>query len=38
LNHLYIPWRFIKGLASARSSYPLTKSHHEALKLVLWKS
>jgi predicted secreted protein len=27
--------RFIQGLASARSSYPLTRSHHEALKLVL---
>jgi hypothetical protein len=25
----------IQGLASARSSYPLTRSHHEALKLVL---
>jgi hypothetical protein len=22
LNHLYIPWRFIQGLSSARSSYP----------------
>jgi hypothetical protein len=30
--------RFIQGLASARSSFPLTRSHHEALKLVLWKS
>jgi hypothetical protein len=30
--------RFIQGLASARSSIPLTRSHHEALKLVLWKS
>jgi hypothetical protein len=27
--------RFIQGLASARSSFPLTRSHHEALKLVL---
>jgi hypothetical protein len=26
---------FIQGLASARSSFPLTRSHHEALKLVL---
>jgi hypothetical protein len=26
---------FIQGLASARSSFPLTKSHHEAIKLVL---
>jgi hypothetical protein len=26
---------FIEGLASAQSSYPLTISHHEALKLVL---
>jgi hypothetical protein len=34
-NHLYIPWRFLQGLASARSSYPLTRSHHEVLKLVL---
>jgi hypothetical protein len=30
--------RFIQGLASARSSFPLTRSHHEALKLVLQKS
>jgi hypothetical protein len=34
-NHLYITKRFIQGLASAQSSYPLTRSHHEALKLVL---
>jgi hypothetical protein len=27
--------RFIQGLASAWSSFPLTRSHHEALKLVL---
>jgi hypothetical protein len=27
--------RFIQGLASALSSFPLKKSHHEALKLVL---
>jgi hypothetical protein len=27
--------RFIQGLASARSSFPLTRSHHEVLKLVL---
>jgi hypothetical protein len=27
--------RFIQGLASARSSFPLTRSQHEALKLVL---
>jgi hypothetical protein len=27
-----------KVLLAARSSNPLTKSHHEALKLVLWKS
>jgi hypothetical protein len=27
--------RFIQGLASARSSFPLTRSHLEALKLVL---
>jgi hypothetical protein len=27
--------RFIQGLAFARSSFPLTRSHHEALKLVL---
>jgi hypothetical protein len=27
-----------QGLACARSSFPLIKSHHEALKLVLWKS
>jgi hypothetical protein len=27
--------RFIRGLASARSSFPLTRSHHEPLKLVL---
>jgi hypothetical protein len=27
--------RFTQGLASARSSFPLTRSHHEALKLVL---
>jgi hypothetical protein len=30
----------IQGLASAQSSFPLTRSHHEALKLVLeilWK-
>jgi hypothetical protein len=27
--------RFIQGLACARSSFPLTRSHHEALKLVL---
>jgi hypothetical protein len=27
--------RFIQGLTSARSSFPLTRSHHEALKLVL---
>jgi hypothetical protein len=27
--------RFIQGLVSARSSFPLTRSHHEALKLVL---
>jgi hypothetical protein len=27
--------RFIQGLASAQSSFPLTRSHHEALKLVL---
>jgi hypothetical protein len=26
---------FIQGLASTRSSFPLTRSHHEALKLVL---
>jgi hypothetical protein len=30
--------RFIQGLASARSCFPLTRSHHEAFKLVLWKS
>jgi hypothetical protein len=30
--------RFIHVLASARSSFPLTRSHHEALKLVLSKS
>jgi hypothetical protein len=30
--------RFIQGLASTRSSFPLTRSHHESLKLVLWKS
>jgi hypothetical protein len=29
---------FRQGLASTRSSFPLTRSHHEALKLVLWKS
>jgi hypothetical protein len=29
------PEKFIQGLASARSSFPLTRSHHEALKLVL---
>jgi hypothetical protein len=34
-NHLYILLRFIQGLASARSSFSLTRSHHEALKLVL---
>jgi hypothetical protein len=27
--------RFIQGLASARPSFTLTRSHHEALKLVL---
>jgi hypothetical protein len=27
--------RFIQGLASARSSFSLTRSHHQALKLVL---
>jgi hypothetical protein len=27
--------RFIQGLASTRSSFPLTRSHDEALKLVL---
>jgi hypothetical protein len=27
--------RFIQGLASAQSSFPLTRSHHQALKLVL---
>jgi hypothetical protein len=27
--------RFIQGLASAQSSFPLTISHHEALKLLL---
>jgi hypothetical protein len=27
--------RFIQGLASARSSFPLTRSHQESLKLVL---
>jgi hypothetical protein len=27
--------RFVQGLASTRSSFPLTRSHHEALKLVL---
>jgi hypothetical protein len=27
--------RFIQVLASARSSFPLTRSHHEALMLVL---
>jgi hypothetical protein len=27
--------RFIQGLASARSSFPLTRFHHKALKLVL---
>jgi hypothetical protein len=26
---------FIQGLASAQSSFPLTRSHHDALKLVL---
>jgi hypothetical protein len=30
--------RFIQGIASARSSFPFTRSHHQALKLVLWKS
>jgi hypothetical protein len=30
--------RFIQGLTSTRSSFPLTRSHHEAFKLVLWKS
>jgi hypothetical protein len=30
--------RFIQVLAFARSSFPLTRSHHEALNLVLWKS
>jgi hypothetical protein len=34
INHA----RFIQGLASVQSSFPLTRSHHEALKLVLWKS
>jgi hypothetical protein len=37
-NHLYMPQRFIQGLACPRSSNPLTRSHHQALKLVLWKS
>jgi hypothetical protein len=32
---IYTSQRDIHGLASARSSYPLTRSHHEALKLVL---
>jgi hypothetical protein len=32
--YTYHEW-FIQGLASARSSFPLTRSHHEALKLVL---
>jgi hypothetical protein len=32
---VYITLRFVQGLASARSSFPLTRSHHEALKLVL---
>jgi hypothetical protein len=27
--------RFIQGLTSARSSFPPTRFHHEALKLVL---
>jgi hypothetical protein len=26
---------FIQGIASARSSFPLTRSHHEALKLLI---
>jgi hypothetical protein len=30
--------RFIQGLASARSSFHLIRSHHEALKLVLYIS
>jgi hypothetical protein len=30
--------RFIQGLASTRSSFPLIRSHHEAVKLVLWNS
>jgi hypothetical protein len=30
--------RYIQGLASARSSFPLKRSQHEALNLVLWKS
>jgi hypothetical protein len=30
--------RLIQGLAAARSSFPPTRSHHEALKLVLNKS
>jgi hypothetical protein len=30
--------RSIQGLASAQSSFHLTRSHHEALKLVVWKS
>jgi hypothetical protein len=32
--YTYHEW-FIQGLASARSPFPLTRSHHEALKLVL---
>jgi hypothetical protein len=35
--YTYHEW-FIQGLASARLSFPLTRSHHEALKIVLWKS
>jgi hypothetical protein len=35
--YAYHEW-FIQGVASARSSFPLTRSHHEALKLVLRKS
>jgi hypothetical protein len=35
-NHLYIPWMFIQGLAFARSSYPLTRSHHECNIPEIW--
>jgi hypothetical protein len=36
-NLLYNQGRFVQGLACLLNTIPLSRSLHEALKLVLWK-